>query len=84
MTLKLTLDAFSGRPNPSVDLTPQEAADLVARLGPVTARARSGSGARTAARLGYRGIVIEQTGQSPRIFRNASAFPATTSAARAS
>jgi hypothetical protein len=63
MTLKLTLDAFSGRPNPSVDLTPQEAADLVARLGPVTAAPAAGAALAQPAKLGYRGIVIEQTGQ---------------------
>lgn len=63
MTLKLTLDAFSGRPNPSVDLTPQEAADLVARLGPITAAPAASAAVAQPARVGYRGIVVEQTGQ---------------------
>src|SRR6478752_1821383 len=63
MTLKLTLDAFSGRPNPSVDLTPQEAADLVARLGPVTAAPSASASLAQPVRLGYRGIIVEQTGQ---------------------
>jgi len=61
MTLKLTVDAFSGRPNPSVDLTPQEATDLVARLG--TVPGGPVAAASQPARLGYRGIVVEQTGQ---------------------
>jgi hypothetical protein len=62
MTLKLTVDAFSGRPNPSVDLTPQEAADLIARIGPVASATAGSAAVAEPVRLGYRGIVIEQTG----------------------
>jgi hypothetical protein len=63
MTLKLTVDAFSGRPNPSVDLTPQEAADLVAKLGPVTPAPAAAAPSAQPVRLGYRGIIVEQAGQ---------------------
>jgi hypothetical protein len=61
MTLKLTVDVFSGRPNPTVDLTPQESADLVARIGPVPKGPAAGASVVEPARLGYRGIVVEQT-----------------------
>lgn len=62
MTLRLTIDAFSGRPNPTVDLTAQEAADLVARLGPVASAPVAGAAAAEPVRLGYRGLIVEQTG----------------------
>ncbi len=59
MTLKLTLDVFSGRPNASIDLTAQESADLIARLSPV-GKTTSAPAAEVFG-LGYRGILIEQT-----------------------
>src|SRR3954467_11255792 len=62
MTLKLTVDAFSGRSNPSVDLTPQEAAELIARIGPVASAPAVSAAVAEPVRLGYRGIVIEQIG----------------------
>src|SRR5438105_3171558 len=62
MTLKLTVDAFSGRPHPSVDLTPQESADLIARIGPVASAPTASAAVAEPVRLGYRGLVIEQTG----------------------
>jgi hypothetical protein len=61
MTLRITFDVFSGRPNPSVTLTPAESADLLARIGavkPSTARATTASAEPVS--LGYRGLIVEQ------------------------
>jgi hypothetical protein len=60
MTFKLTVDAFSGRPNPSVDLTPKEAADLIAHIGPIARAPATSMDAAEPAWLGYRGIIVEQ------------------------
>ena len=58
MAIRITLDVFSGRPNPSVVLAGRAERALVERLG----RPRLVRGARPAAptsRLGYRGVRIE-------------------------
>jgi hypothetical protein len=61
MSLKITFDVFSGRPNPSVVLTSQESADLLARIGPIPAHpAGAAQPAAEPSRLGYRGLLIEQ------------------------
>src|SRR5207248_1561861 len=52
--MKAILDVFSGRPNPSWELTPQEAQELVKRLtGLVPANRAPAQGG-----LGYRGFTI--------------------------
>jgi hypothetical protein len=66
MTIRLTFDVFSGRPNPSVTLTDAEAGDFLKRIGAVkpsatTAAAGDETGRST---LGYRGLIVEQT-QAP-------------------
>src|SRR4051812_47599537 len=61
MTLKLTFDVFSGRPNPTVILNAQESAALLAQIGPIpSAPATSSLATADTARLGYRGLIIEQ------------------------
>ena len=63
MTLRLTFDVFSGRPNPAVTLTDAEAADFLKRLGPLPSPAKAASPDETAepSALGYRGLIVEQT-----------------------
>src|ERR1044071_65631 len=64
MSVRITIDMFSGRPNPVVELTGKEAKDVLERLKPTTSL--SGDEAEKAATpiLGYRGLVVEQTGTS--------------------
>lgn len=62
MPVRITIDIFSGRPNPVVELAGKEAKDVLERLKPTTPL--SGDEAEKAATpiLGYRGLVVEQTG----------------------
>jgi hypothetical protein len=62
MPVRITIDIFSGRPNPVVELDAKEAKDVLERLKPTTPL--SGDEAEKAATpiLGYRGLVVEQTG----------------------
>ncbi len=64
MTVRITIDIFSGRPNPVVELAGKEAKDVLERLKPTTPL--SGDEAEKAGTpiLGYRGLVVEQTGTS--------------------
>jgi len=71
MALRVTVDVFSGRPNPVVVLEGQEEQAVLARLRPVSGETRG----RTAPEsfLGYRGLRFEQlaevAGGLPRTFR---------------
>ncbi len=71
--LKITIDVFSGRPNPVVELTGSEARDAVTHLKPVRRLKRSEPGLPPRVTLGYRGLIIEQVGRParnlPRVFR---------------
>jgi hypothetical protein len=71
MALRITIDVFSGRKNPSIELDGAEARDALDRLRP---------GRKLKPReippefiLGYRGLIIEQTGKPrkglPKVFR---------------
>lgn len=69
MALRITVDVFSGRPNPSVVVTGMEERDLLARLAPARAgvidrgaAARLAPGA--ASRLGYRGLMVERLAEA--------------------
>jgi hypothetical protein len=63
MTLRITFDVFSGRPNPSVTLTEAESADLLAHIGPVSpSTARTPVAPVEPVSLGYRGLIVEQLG----------------------
>ena len=75
MTLRITIDVFSGRPNPVVEIDGKRAREILERLRPVKPLPRRKTGA-PEFRLGYRGLIIEQTATPsrafPRIFRVAS------------
>lgn len=62
MPVRITIDIFSGRPNPVVELDGKEAKDILERLQPTSQL--SGDEAEKAATpiLGYRGLVVEQSG----------------------
>jgi hypothetical protein len=70
MTVRITVDVFSGRPNPTVVLTGGLAAQALHRSRPVAA---TGAPADWPPVLGYRGIAFEQLAQAdpsrPRTFR---------------
>jgi len=53
--MRVELDAYSGQPNPSWDLTPQQAEDLVQRLQALPEE-RGGGSVRDG--LGYRGFIV--------------------------
>ena len=67
MTVRVTLDVFSGRPNPTVELDGEEADDLLDRLRP-EGRLQVDDIA-TPPVLGYRGIVVEQDERSDQLPR---------------
>jgi hypothetical protein len=82
MALRLTIDIFSGRPNPTVVITGLEERELLDRL----ASPRPGRGTRAEGQprraprlppstLGYRGVVIESTPEAERRGRRATAGP---------
>lgn len=58
MKLQLTLDVFSGRPNPTLTLEGREATDFLRRAEP--AGKLSARKEELPFRLGYRGIIVEQ------------------------
>jgi hypothetical protein len=66
MTLRITIDIFSGRPNPTIVVTGAEEQELLGRLAaPPRLRAPAAKGRSVPPRippslLGYRGIVVEQ------------------------
>lgn len=63
MALRITIDIFSGRPNPVVELEGDEEADLLARLRPERKLTAEEARPTPDFMLGYRGLVIEQTGE---------------------
>ncbi len=62
ITLRVTIDLFSGRPNPVIDFSGKRAEELLERLKPSTPIARELLGTPPIPTLGYRGMVIEQPG----------------------
>jgi len=73
MPLRITIDIFSGRPNPVLELSGKEAKEALERLRPARTLGRSEALIPLESRLGYRGLVVEQVGTParglPRIFR---------------
>ena len=73
MTLKITIDVFSGRPNPVIELGGSEARKALERLRPRRRLKKGERGLPPEPTLGYRGLVIEQMGKPvrglPRVFR---------------
>ena len=73
MAIRLTIDVFSGVPNPQVVLSGSEADDLTARLRPEGDFEQAPDLGRIESYLGYRGLIIEQLDEPvewlPRIAR---------------
>lgn len=66
MALRITIEMFSGRENPVVELAGKEADDAVARLKPAASVTRDQAATAAAPLLGYRGLRVEQIGARSR------------------
>src|ERR1043165_7248628 len=62
MPVRITVDIFSGRPNPTVELSDKEAQEVIQRLKPSEPLAHDEAERAATPILGYRGLIIEQTG----------------------
>lgn len=60
--LRITVDVFSGRENPVIELSGKKLEDVARRLEPETRESRWEAGPPRVPTLGYRGLVIEQAG----------------------
>jgi hypothetical protein len=73
MRLRMTIDVFSGRPNPVLELDGRDADEALARLEPVRKLKRPELRPVPESLLGYRGLIIEQIGEKakrlPSVFR---------------
>jgi hypothetical protein len=73
MKLRITVDVFSGRPNPTVILEGRAAAEAVERLRPGRTLEKGEVRLPSWPILGYRGLIVEQVGRGtkrlPREFR---------------
>jgi hypothetical protein len=73
MALRITIDIFSGRPNPVIELSEGESKRILERLRPARPLKRTEPRLPPFSTLGYRGLVIEQTGAPtrglPKVFR---------------
>lgn len=73
MPLRITIDIFSGRPNPVLELSGKEAKEALDRLRPARPLGKSEALIPLESRLGYRGLVVEQIGAPvrglPKVFR---------------
>lgn len=63
MTVRITIDIFSGRPNPSVEVEGKEAQELLERLSPADTLTADEAEKAATPILGYRGLIVEQTGR---------------------
>ena len=63
MPLSVTVDVFSGRPNPTVVLRGAEERDALERLAPAQRVRKEERPPFPAGRLGYRGLLVEQIGK---------------------
>ena len=66
MPVTITIDVFSGRPNPSVVVEGPEERELLQRLRPTREAKRKEIAPFDESALGYRGIIIHATGRRPR------------------
>jgi len=73
MALRITIDIFSGRENPVIELTGREAQESIERLRPTKKIEKGEMGLPPVPTLGYRGLIIEQTNEPvkglPKVFR---------------
>jgi len=72
MSLKITIDIFSGRENPVIELTEQESLEALKQLKPIRKIEEKRKEFPPEPILGYRGLIIEQTGKPdgslPKVF----------------
>jgi hypothetical protein len=62
MPIKITVDIFSGRPNPVAELSGKEAQEVLERLQPADTLNQQEAEKAATPILGYRGLIVEQTG----------------------
>lgn len=62
MAVKITIDIFSGRRNPEVELSGKEAQEVLDHLKPQTPLVGDEAERAATPILGYRGLIVEQTG----------------------
>ena len=65
MPIKITIDIFSGIPNPVVEIAGKAAQDLLERLKPAERLVADEAEKAVTPILGYRGLIVEQTGTTP-------------------
>jgi hypothetical protein len=61
MSVKITIDIFSGRPNPVVELSDKEGREALERLAPAEPLQHDEAEKAGTPILGYRGLIVEQT-----------------------
>ncbi len=66
MTLRITIDIFSGRPNPVIELRGKDARDALQRFAPARKLRSDERRPIPPSTLGYRGLVVEQIGTRAR------------------
>jgi hypothetical protein len=66
LKLKITVDTFSGRENPVVELKGKEAKDALERMQPERRLTKNDLAVPSTPTLGYRGMVVEQVGATGR------------------
>jgi hypothetical protein len=73
MKLRITIDIFSGRENPVIELEGKEAGEAIRRLQPAGKIKKGEMGLPPEPTLGYRGLIIEQADKPvealPKVFR---------------
>ena len=65
MPLQVTVDIFSGRPNPVITLADDEARPILERLASETGAPFTRAVSPPRPRLGYRGLIVEQVSKNP-------------------
>ena len=65
MVLRITIDVFSGRPNPVIEIDGKQAREFLERIRPAKPLRKRAMPV-PEFRLGYRGLIIEQTGPASR------------------
>ena len=73
MALRITIDIFSGRPNPVLELSGKDASAALQRLRPARRLGKAEAAPPFESILGYRGLIVQQTGAParglPKVFR---------------
>lgn len=61
MSLRVTIDVFSGRDNPVIELSEEEARNYLQRLTPQKKLSKADAAFAESTVMGYRGMIVEQT-----------------------